>query len=175
MLHWMVFDQMCVEKNVETQTPSQIKHHNTDDEDQCFEDTFDRSMELSFCEAVKIDANLQYEKEKTYKCSISNTVRCYILCLSQFWIIGSSLMKYQSFKITMSLLKMVISHSVNWDISWQMSLMDNTSRIQVKKFGKNLQSNWCIHGVGSYIGNIFWNFSQIDVFMVLVLTLAVYV
>ena len=30
-------------------------------------------MELSFCEAVKIDANHQYEEEKTYKCSISNT------------------------------------------------------------------------------------------------------
>jgi hypothetical protein len=61
------------QKNVETQTPSQIEHNNTDDEDQCFEDTFDWSMELSFCEAVKIDANLQYEKENTYKCSISNT------------------------------------------------------------------------------------------------------
>ena len=29
------------QKYVETQTPSQKKHNNTDDEDQCFEDTFD--------------------------------------------------------------------------------------------------------------------------------------
>ncbi len=57
---------MC-RQNVETPSPSHKKHNNTDEEDKYFEDTFDRSMELSFCEAVKIDANLQYEEEKTYK------------------------------------------------------------------------------------------------------------
>jgi hypothetical protein len=70
-------------KNVKTQTPSQEKHNNTDDEDQCFEDTFDWSMELSFCEAVKIDANLQYEEEKTYKFSILNTCLEYPTCPRQ--------------------------------------------------------------------------------------------
>jgi hypothetical protein len=67
------YQPVVCRQNVETPSPSQKKHNNTDDEDKYFEDTFDRSMELSFCEAVKNDANLQYEEEKTYKCSISNT------------------------------------------------------------------------------------------------------
>ena len=97
-------------QNVETKTPSQKKHNNTDDEDKCFEDTFDRSMELSFCEAVKIDANLQYEEEKTYKFSISNTCSMLYTLFESIFDHRKIIDVIPNFKITMSLLKMMISH-----------------------------------------------------------------
>ena len=67
------------------------KHKKPDEhDDECFDNTSDRSMEFSFCEAVKIDSNIQYESKNFRDQTISNTC-------SMLYTLFESIMDHQKF------------------------------------------------------------------------------